>query len=280
MARPVVVFVRLRGDAGGPRRVYLDPPTGRVLDAPAGIGSSGWAHEFHEALKLREYHGREIVGIVGIAMLISSLSGIYLWWPRRRLTRKDFGFRQGFVLSRNLHYTFGFYGSLVLAMLSFTGITLAFPDAGRASVAMFSEISPSSRGLQAPESSERSITADQAADLARAGYPKATVTAIGFPAGPRGVYRIALREPGDDRGRDGTVVFVDPGSGVVLRRLDRSTQTKGDAFLAYLRPLHEGWALGLAGRVIVCIVGLFPALFVVTGAMIWLRTRRRRVGAG
>jgi uncharacterized iron-regulated membrane protein len=276
---PVVVFVRAPGDTGSLRRVYLDPPTGRVLDAPAGAGLIGWAHDFHESLKLREYSGRQIVGVVGISMLVSALSGLYLWWPRRRFARTDFAFRPNLATSRNLHYMFGFYGSLVLAMLSFTGVTLAFPDAVRATVAMFTEISAPQRNVQAAESSARAITADQATDLARESYPKAAVAAIGFPAGTRGAYRIALREPGDDSARGATTVFVDPGSGAILRQLDRSTQTKGDAFLAYQRPLHEGGALGLAGRVIVCIVGWLPLLFVVTGAMIWLRTRRRRTAA-
>jgi uncharacterized iron-regulated membrane protein len=124
---PVVVFVRAKGATGALRRVYLDPPTGRVLDAPATGGLIAWAHDFHESLALRDYNGREIVGCVGIAMLVSSLSGIYLWWPRARFRRKDFGFRRGPVVSRNLHLTLGLYSSLVLAMLSFTGIFSRFP---------------------------------------------------------------------------------------------------------------------------------------------------------
>ena len=151
-AMPVVVFVREGGASASLRRVYLDPPTGRVLDAPAGGGLIGWAHDFHESLTLREYSGREIVGCVGIAMLISSLSGIYLWWPRRPLRRNDFTFRRGSAVSRKLHFTFGIYASLVLAMLSFTGIFLAFPDAGRAAVGALAPVSPSPRGMQAAES--------------------------------------------------------------------------------------------------------------------------------
>ncbi len=202
-ATPVVVFVRAKGETAGLRRVYLDPPTGRVLDAPAGGGLIGWAHDFHESLTLREYSGREIVGCVGIAMLISSLSGIYLWWPRRRLRRKDFTFRRGSVVSRNLHFTFGIYASLVLAMLSFTGIFLAFPDAGRAAVGALAPVSPSPRGMQAAESQGRPITPDEAVAVARARFPEASVAGVGIPAGPRGVYRIALREAGDDSERGG-----------------------------------------------------------------------------
>lgn len=72
----------------------------------------------------------------------------------------------------------------------------------------------------------------------------------------------------------GIVVFVDPRSSAVLRQLDPATQTRGDAFLAYQRPLHEGDALGIAGRGVISIVGLLPALFVVTGTLMWLRSRR------
>ena len=161
-------------------------------------------------------------------------------------------------------------------MLSFTGIFLAFPEAGRAAVGVLAPVSPSARGLQAPESQGRPITPDDAVALARAQLPEAAVTGIGMPAGLRGVYRIALREPPDDGERGGAVVFVDPRAGTVLRRIDRTTQTSGDAFLAYQRPLHEGDALGFAGRVVICGVGLLPALFVVTGTMMWLRSRRKR----
>jgi len=275
-AMPVVVFVRAKGATGALRRVYLDPPTGRVLDAPATGGLIAWAHDFHESLALRDYNGREIVGCVGIAMLVSSLSGIYLWWPRGRVRRKDFGFRRGPVVSRNLHLTLGLYSSLVLAMLSFTGIFLSFPDAGRAAVGALAPVSPSTRGMQAPESQGRPLTPDDAAAIARAQLPDAAVTGVGIPAGPRGVYRIALREPGDDGERGGAVIFIDPRAATVLRRIDRTTQTSGDAFLAYQRPLHEGDALGLAGRIVICGVGLLPALFVVTGTMMWLRSRRKR----
>ena len=284
---PVVAFVRSGGSATGSpagasgplRRVYLDPPTGRVLDAPKQSGLNGWAHDFHESLKLRDYNGREIVGWVGVAMLASSLIGIYLWWPRRRLRTRDLGFRRGATLSRNLHLTLGIWGALVLAMLSFTGIFLAFPEAGRMSVKMFAAVSPSTRGLQSPDGTEaqrRPITPDQAVTVARVGHPDSSVAGIGFPAGPRGVYRVALRESGDDSERGTTAVFVDPRSGVIVRQVDRVSQTSGDAFLAFMRPLHEGVPLGLGGRVVVALVGLLPALFVVTGTMMWLRSRRVR----
>jgi uncharacterized iron-regulated membrane protein len=263
---PVTVLARAK-DGSGFLNIYLDPPTGRVLDAAPGGGLIGWVHRFHENLTLREYMGREIVGLAGFGMLISSFSGIYLWWPGRGRFRQALGARPGFTLSRNLHYQFGFYASLVLAMLSFTGIWLAYPDPGRAVVGIFSLLSPSPRNVQASEApGGKPIALGEAMGIAQALHPGASISALGLPAGPRGAYRIGFS--------GGAVVFVDPASGVVLRRLDPSTRTPGDRFLSAQRALHTGDALGPLGRVLIFAVGLLPALFVVTGTTMWLRQRR------
>ncbi len=272
---PIMVFAR-PANSSGFLRVYLDAPTGRVLDVTKGVDFIGWMHSFHENLMLREYSGREIVGFVGVAMLISSLSGIYLWWPPRRQWRKALGFRKGLGASRNLHYTFGFYGAIALALVSFTGMFLSFTDAGRAAVTWFSPLSPSPRGIQAPEGSGRSISADDAVSTALAHYTGAAVIGVQLPAGPRGVYRIMLREADDTGARPATAVYVDPRSGTVLQRTDRATRTRGDRFLTLQRVLHEGSWWGAIGRIVTFITGLLPALLATTGLILYLRSRRRR----
>jgi uncharacterized iron-regulated membrane protein len=278
---PVVVFARGRAE-GGAYRVYLDPPNGRVLDAAPGGGFIGWVHGFHENLSLREYFGREIVGAVGIGMLISSLSGLYLWWPARGRFASSLGFRRGLPATRNLHYFFGFYGFVVLAMLSFTGIFIAYTEAGRAVVAVFAPLSVPARNVQAPGGSRaaKPVSVDGAIRIAKELYPAERVWSVGLPAGPRGTYRVNLSEPGvpaAQAGR-GTVVFVDPDSGAILRRVDASTRTGGDNFLVMQRALHSGEPFGVLGRAVICVVGLLPGLFVVTGSLMWLRQRRARRG--
>ena len=270
---PIVAVARAR-DGATFYRVYVDPPTGRVLDAVPGGGVIGWIHRFHENLTLREYGGREIVGLVGFAMLISSLSGIYLWWPARGRLREALGARPGLARSRNLHYLCGFYGSLILALLSFTGVWLAYPDAGRAIVAGFSQVSPLARNVQAGEYRGKPIPPDGAVSAAQTLYPQARVTGVGLPAGPRGVYRVNLRDA------DGAIaVFIDPATAAVARRADSSTRSAGDRFLAVQRRLHTGEAFG-AGRIALFLAGLLPAVLAATGSILWLKKRRPRTPRG
>ena len=273
-AGPVMVLARAKADAGPFLRVYLDPATGAVLDTASGRDWLGWLHSFHESLTLREWKGREIVGAIGIAMLTSALSGIYLWWPAGRIRLRAAGFRRGFALHRNLHYTFGIWGALVLATLSFTGLFLAYQDSGRAVVANFGSVSASPRGLQSTSSDGDRIALDEAVAIAQQRVRNAGVIGLGLPAGPRGVYRVNLREAGDTLARSTTVVFIDPRSRSILQVVDRATRGGGDTFLSWQRMLHEGSAFGSVWRVLVFLGGLMPALMMVTGLMMWLRRHR------
>lgn len=260
---PVVALART---ANSFYRVFIDPPTGKVLEAVEGGGLMGWTHRFHENLALREYWGREVVGAVGIAMFISSLTGLYLWWPGRRRFRHALGMRVGVALPRNLHYLAGFYGSAMLALLSFTGIWLAYPNA------LGSPRNPQVTAQASAEASRnqaaKRLAPDEAVRVAREAYREAKIVSVGFPGGPNGTYRVNLRHEAMP-----VSVFVDPGSGRILRRMDAATQTAGDRFNAWQRRLHAGDAFGGAWKWILVAAGILPAMLAVTGLLLWRRRR-------
>jgi uncharacterized iron-regulated membrane protein len=261
---PVVALAR--GTEGRLYRVFLDPPTGKVLDAVEGGGLMGWTHRFHENLTLREYWGREVVGIVGIAMFVSSLTGLYLWWPGRARFRRALGLRAGVALTRNLHYLAGFYGSVMLALLSFTGIWLAYPNAlGSPRNPQVAAEAPAAQGSKA---GAKRLAPDDAVRIALEAYKEAKIVSVGFPGGPSGTYRVNLRHEARP-----VSVFVDPGSGKVLRRMDASTQTSGDRFNAWQRKLHAGDAFGGLWRWLLVATGVLPAILAISGLLLWLRRR-------
>ncbi len=128
----MIVVVRASRYGGSYQRAYpRSAPQGRALDRAVDPDVLASQLILHENILLREWKGREFVGTVRIAMLISSLSGLYLWWPA-----KAFGFRRGLPLHRNFTARSESRGAVVLAMLSFTASSLGFPDAGRTVIAI------------------------------------------------------------------------------------------------------------------------------------------------
>ncbi|MGZ8998125.1 MAG: PepSY-associated TM helix domain-containing protein, partial [Allosphingosinicella sp.] len=128
---PIVVTAAqpARAEAGRPVRtsLWLDPVTGRVLDrANSNEGAVRVLHGLHGSLMMPGV-GRQIVGWVGVAMLFSSLTGLWLWWPVTGSLRRGFRWRRQNSFNANLHHQMGFWIMLPLAMLSFTGAWISFP---------------------------------------------------------------------------------------------------------------------------------------------------------
>lgn len=232
---PAIVSARegRRGEGARPKlvTVYLDPPTGRVLDTVEFRDSLiGVLHRFHENLTIPELNGRSIVGWVGVAMLILSMSGIYLWWPRNAGFLRGLRFTRGPALSFNLHHLFGFWISIPLAVVSATGIYLGFPQQAREMMAQVAPMSQPQRG---------------------------------------GGVRVQLRDP---QTGDRVTMTLDERSGALT---PVTTQLSGDRAALMIRGLHEGSRGGALWQVFVFVCGVLPTVFVITGVLIWLRSRKR-----
>jgi len=270
---PATVMAReMRGPnaTGRPRFmiVYLDPPTGKVLDAvEARTTLINFLHRFHENLTIPEYNGRSIVGWVGVAMLILSLSGIYLWWPRNAGFVKGLRWTRGPTLSLNLHHTLGFWISIPLAVVSLTGIYLGFPQQGRDLLSTVAPMTPrAGGGFNQPLARQTNLNIDAAAAAAIAAEPGRTPAAIFFPPQQNPAWRIQMRSGHSD---DLSTVMVDDRSGTA----NKVTPLSGDRIAFWIRWIHEGSNAGMLWRVLVFLTGVFPTIFAVTGLFIWLRKR-------
>jgi uncharacterized iron-regulated membrane protein len=274
--RPVTVTAR--SHAGRLLTVYLDPPTGRVLDTVDVRASFlGIVHRLHENLTIPEYSGRSIVGGAGTGMLVLSLTGLWLWWPRGRLL---FGlrWRRSTATSANLHHLLGFWISLPLAVVSASGIYLSFPQTGRSVLSAVVPMSPQGprRGAGEP-ARELALTPDRALAIARAATPDAIPTAIFLPAtarppAPPPAWRIDFRS---SQGPQAVTVAVDDKAATARRLPD---PLAGDRIAQWIRWIHEGSHTGQAWRLAVFFCGVFPSLLAITGLIVWLRGRALRGG--
>ena len=159
---------------GGGRPVrttlYLHPADARLLDRSASNeGAVHVMHVLHGSLMVPGV-GRQIVGWVGVAMLLSSLTGLWLWWPLNGRVRRGLRWNRRPTTSENLHHQGGFWVALPLAVLSFTGAWISFP-------AFFAGISGDPAGPSPAERARRMaaqpVADDRRSPLTRScGWPR------------------------------------------------------------------------------------------------------------
>jgi len=259
-----------RGEQGGRPRVvtaYVDPASGRLLDTVESRTTFfGFLHRFHENLTISEYNGRDIVGWVGVAMLIMSLTGIYLWWPRNNAFLRGLRWRRGPATSFNLHHMLGFWISIPLAVVSLSGIYLGFPQQGRQLVSSIAPMTPPQRGgFGAPVLRQMNLDIDKAVGVAAGAIPDARVASIFLPTQQNQTWRVQFRN------KDGlTTVMVDDKSATA----NKVVPLGGDRVAQWIRWIHEGSHVGPVWQIAVFLCGIFPTVFAITGVMIWLRSRR------
>lgn len=266
--------------AFSPLMVSVDPAT--LETGPPrfwGDFAMTWIYDLHYSLLL-DRTGRTVVAVVGLCLLVSFGSGLYLWWPsgarlRSALTmkRKAGGARRIY----DLHTLSGVYGVIVFAMLALTGAMLDEPTWFNPLVNRMSPLRLPDTHFSMPVAERSPIPIDAAIAAAMQRFPDAELRWIETPADVSGVFRINLHQPGEvGRRFPKTNVWVDQYSGRIVASRDATQDSAGDTLLAWLHPLHSGEAFGMTGRIIVLVSGLLPPVLLVTGFLRWRQKRRVR----
>ncbi|MFA5984062.1 MAG: PepSY-associated TM helix domain-containing protein [Methylococcaceae bacterium] len=274
-----------------PFRVLIDPFSGKIT-AESYWGQTVWSlvFELHAALMLGKlgvnigqigYHG---ICFLGLFLVLSALTGLYLWWPRvgklkSALTLKWRSSPERFYY--DVHKTAGIYAAIFLLMLGFTGFSFAYADYIKPLVRNFSSIRE--KLLEDPdvksthtENAQRLAIAKVVA-LATRVFPQAELRSVDTPDGKAGVYTVSLRQPGEANQRaPRSKVWLDQYSGQILAVQDPNQFTAGETFFNVLFPLHTGEALGPVGRMLWCVLGLVPAVLFITGILRWLQKRKAK----
>jgi len=267
------------GHAFRPMMVWLSNDGSRVLRRDYwGEYAMTFVYDLHYRLLLGKWGGK-VLGWSGFALLALLASGLWAWWPRG-LTRKRWvkalRFKRPAHPQRRLrdwHKLTGLAGLVFLLLLTGTGIMLELPDESDAAlgavglpVTAMEHVHPAPAGLR--------IGPAQAVRAASAALPGARLAWIETPPTAGGAFRLRMQVAGDPSPRfPHSFVWIDAASGAVLAIHDARRAGAGSAVTNWLHPLHDGSAGGLAGRLLVALSGLAPAVLFVTG---WRRWRRRK----
>jgi uncharacterized iron-regulated membrane protein len=273
---PVVAVGRMPSPDTGTRprslTVWIDPPTGKVLArGETARDPTLLLHRFHENL-LAGRSGRQAVGWLGWAMLANAVTGLWLWWPRGGPAWRGLRWRRGAAQLFNLHHAVGVWICVPLAVLSLTGVYLAFPQTARALAGAPAVVRPAGPAGGGAPLADPALSPDEAAAGALALAPGARLASVDLPrTGTAPAWRVGLASAAGPVG-----VSVDDGSGRAGRQRAGAVPRGGDPVSAWMRRLHDGVGMGPVWRTVITLAGLAPTLLAASGTVMWLRRRARR----
>lgn len=258
----------------GRQTLMVDPYTLQI-QGPMPGRAFALMFDLHSRLLLA-VNGRAVIGWLGLAFAVSAITGIILWWPRAGYWRQAVALRwrnmSWFRRSFDLHKVSGAVTAVPLLLLALSGSAISFREA-LVPVMQALGGQPQAR-LQQAASAGPAASLDDLADEALRLMPGARLVFISPPARPDAATRIRLRQPGEIH-QNGRSYVLFNASGKILD-LQRVTELPAAnlVFDQLPYPLHTGYILGEAGRLIVFVSGLLPALLFVTGVVLWLKRRR------
>ena len=276
----------LANDVAENWEVYVNPYTAQVIGKRLKASSDslipktfiGLVFELHYALLLGEDLGYTVVGIMGVLLIISVLTGLILWWP---LTGK---WRQALTIKRkasterlnfDLHKTAGFYTTVVLVPVLFSGVYMDIPERVVPVLELFSPVTYRYWFQSHPPANPKPITLPEAVAIADQRYPTGRPDWLYAATQPTSTYTVCkdgVREQGSWLHR--RCVVVDQYSGKILDVDDPTIGTAGEVFTHWQWPLHSGQAFGWTGRILVFLSGLACPVLFVTGVIRWWQKRQ------
>jgi uncharacterized iron-regulated membrane protein len=266
--------------------IYLNPYTGQILHAE-GIKDNFFTviEDIHLYLLLPDRIGSLVVGISVILFILIMITGIILWWPKRRSDHK-----RSFTIKWNgrwrrvnydLHNVLGFYATSIVIVLAITGLGVDFNwmDKGIYKVANLGRIYANETRIFKSDSLFKSAikdkpVVDRAFLIAEKQSPQAQMFLIGDDNAATGVIDITAYSQSLHYGNSDFFVF-DKYSGKLLQYLPNSKKSPGMKMNDLNYDIHVGQALGLFGKIIAFLASLICASLPITGFIIWLGKRKK-----
>lgn len=264
-------YVRLRNVTTHKiRHVYVNQYTGQVLGSTE--DGSNWiikVHDLHVNF-LSGKVGNQIVMWSTVCLLLLSLTGIVLWWPR-----KVFRFHRTSALprlNRDLHMSIGFWSSLAMFAFAITGLGLHY-QTGK-----LLDLLNTPRSAKAMPGHGTSI--EGMLQTAREALPGAAIPRLLLPEKKGDPVFMYQRFPEDKTPAGRSFTTLDPRTGAVLSvGSSRTAPLMQTALVQWTREIHTGTLFGLPSKIIVACFALLLTVLALTGPLMWI-TKLRATSRG
>ncbi len=273
-------YIILHNDpAGVSRKAYIDGAGTILRNNPSDQYSVlGFIREIHLTLVAGQT-GHWILAGSGVLLFTNLVFGLFVAWPRRgqwRHALRPRGRRGSTAGYYGWHKALGLWAGIPALIIVGTGSLFMFEHEIR-ELAGIEEIT-----LPANPSTGRPVGFAAAARASVAAIPGSRFVGTTFPSAEDASYYAWVRAPGElyRGGYGGSLVIVDANDGSIRGAWPANEAGFGAAVIGSFYPLHTGEGLGLAGRILALAVGLWLAVMIVVGLLLWWRRRPRAKSPG
>ncbi len=280
------VMVRVNDAKKALHTLYFDPYNGKFLhDEDLRTNFFIIVEFIHLYLLLPVKIGKLVVGISVIIFVVLMITGLVLWWPKRKSDRK-----RSFTIKWNgrwrrvnydLHNVLGFYATAIAIVLAITGLSFTFEwvNDGLYKAANLGRTYPQEKKEYRSDSLSKVTTMPQpAVDVAyrfmRERSPEAQMYLLYEGAGSDGALYGTAYARSLHFGHSDLYSF-DQYTGKVLHFLPNAKKSVGMQLNNLNYDIHVGQIAGLPGKIIAFLVSLISASFPITGLVIWLGKRKK-----
>ncbi len=251
--------------------VFVNQYTGEILGTRNALTWLSDVHQIHLRL-LAGDTGKAIVSWAGAVLVLLTASGLYLWWPVKRVSI-DFA-AGGRRVWFDVHNAVGVLSFAFLFVLALTGTIIGFERVTTPWIysATRSHPYPGSPAIK-PVSGASLISPDEAVAIAARALPGAVPIAVNVTSG-KAPYRVALRYPEDLTPGGRSRVFVNPYAGAVLQAESSRTTAAGTRVVILNRAIHTGDLFGVPTKILMSLASLTAVAQVVTGTLMWWKRPR------
>jgi sulfite reductase (NADPH) flavoprotein alpha-component len=264
---------------------YLNSADGQLYPPLRGDKFFHTVNDIHRRLAGGDI-GKHIVGASVLALVVLSLSGLYLRWPNKPLQWRPW-FKLNFNLKgrrflRDLHMITGTWVLLLYLLSALTGLYWSYEWYKNGLHTLTGTARPLPVKLEKP-----------VANLGNAGsyieqwwtvflqeggshFQHATLKFPEKPDQPLEIRYLSIDSPHD---RAYNRLLLHPLNGDIMNHERYAEKTAGEKLIASIYVLHTGTFFGLAGIILLMISSLLMPLFAVTGWQMYLDRRRRERAA-
>ncbi|MCB0468228.1 MAG: PepSY domain-containing protein [Aequorivita sp.] len=246
--------------------------------------------KLHRWLLLDMAIGRPIVGIATIIFLILSITGIVLWFPKKKLKKLKWkhlkpGFKVAWRakwkrVNHDLHVTLGFYTAIFLVIMSLTGLFWSFEwykDAG--SAVLGTEVFGGRGGGPKIDSkanpSSKTVDFAEVIKITESELPFEGTTIFQIPADEKDIFSIRKYHDEDFLETAVDELKIDR-DGTIISKEIFSEKPLNVQIASSIKAIHTGTIFGWFSKTIYFISCLIATSLPVTGVIIWLNKLKKK----